>query len=677
MAFLVSPGIQVREFDLTTVVPAVSTTVGAFAGVFQWGPVGERVLISDQNELVDRFGKPSDTNFETFFTAANFLAYGNALYVVRALDTTGADSAFNAMANTGVVANTLVKNEEHYDSLTFADTDLLYLAKYPGALGNSLRISVCDTANAYSNTYAAVDTDTTLSLAVSAGSNVATMTIANDVDGFTTANAEGTAILGALNSDDVLRLGNTTIGEQYIKISSLGDLTRTGTSNTYTLTINLSERISLSSDVADSTVRRFWGHYNLFDQPPGTSAYVEDRNGGKDEMHIAIIDKDGDITGTPETVLETWTGLSRATDAKTEDGSSNYYKTVLNNRSKWVWFANDRSGAASAVASSVATSTNNDPLYLDFAGGTGEGDESTVAIGDLTSAYDLYKDPEDVDISILLQGKARGIFNGAQLGRYLIENICHKRLDCVACISPARADVVNNAGDEARDIVTFRNDLRSTSYGILDSGYKYQYDKYNDTFRYVPLNGDIGGLLVYTDSVREAWYSPAGFNRGQIKNIIKLAYNPDQTDRDLLYRNGVNPVTNFKNNGIVLFGDKTLLAKPSAFDRINVRRLFIVLEKAIATAAKFTLFELNDEFTRAQFVSLVEPYLRTVQGRRGIYDFRVVCDETNNTAEIIDRNEFVGDIYIKPARAINFIRLNFVAVRTGVEFEEIVGKFGG
>lgn len=677
MGFQVSPGIQIREFDLTTIVPAVSTTVGAFAGVFQWGPVGERILIQDENELVDRFGKPTDDNFETFFTAKNFLSYGNALWVVRALDTAGGDSAFNALANTGVVANTLIKNEDHYESLTLSDTDLLYVAKYPGSLGNSLMISVCDSANAYSNNYTNIDTDTTVTVAVSAGANTGTITVANDVDGFTQSNTEIQTIYGALSINDVLRLGNTTIGEQYVKITNLGAVARTGSSNTYTLSFNLDERLTLSNDVSMDTVKRYWGHYNLFDVPPGTSDYVESRNtNAQDELHVAIIDRDGGITGTPDTVLEIWPNLSRATDAKTEDGSSNYYKTVLQNQSKWVWHANARSGAADAVATSISASTNDTPLYLNFVQGSGEETESGVAIGDLTSAYDLFKDPEEVDISIVMQGKARGIFSGAQLGRYLIENICTKRLDCVATISPDRADVVNNAGNEATDIVTFRNNLRSSSYGILDSGYKYQYDKYNDKFRYVPLNGDIAGLMVYTDTVRDPWYSPAGFNRGQIKNIVKLAYNPNQTDRDLLYRNGVNAVTNFKNNGIVLFGDKTLLAKPSAFDRINVRRLFIVLEKAIATAAKFTLFELNDEFTRQQFVSLVEPYLRTVQGRRGIYDFRVVCDETNNTPEIIDRNEFVGDIYIKPARSINFIQLNFIAVRTGVEFEEIVGKFG-
>jgi phage tail sheath protein FI len=275
-----------------------------------------------------------------------------------------------------------------------------------------------------------------------------------------------------------------------------------------------------------------------------------------------------------------------------------------------------------------------------------------------------------------MTGKSRGGTNGEQIANYLVDNIAEVRKDCIVLASPEKADVVNNNNlDEASDTVTFRNSLRSSSYLVIDSGYKYQYDKYNDVFRYVPLNGDIAGLCVRTDATRDPWFSPAGFNRGQIKNLVKLAYNPDKADRDLLYKNGINPVATFPGQGTVLFGDKTALSKPSAFDRINVRRLFIVLEKAIATAAKFSLFEFNDEFTRAQFVSLVEPFLRDVQGRRGIYDYRVVCDNTNNTGEVVDRNEFVGDIYIKPAKSINFIQLNFVAVRTGVAFDEIVGKF--
>jgi phage tail sheath protein FI len=294
----------------------------------------------------------------------------------------------------------------------------------------------------------------------------------------------------------------------------------------------------------------------------------------------------------------------------------------------------------------------------------------------LFSGYDMFASAEDIDVSLILQGKARGGDAGQQLGNYLIDNIAESRKDCVAFLSPEKADVVLNAqGDESQDIVDFRNVLTSSSYGVLDSGYKYMYDKYNDIYRYVPLNGDMAGLAVRTDETRDPWWSPAGFNRGIIKNSIKLAFNPRKADRDILYKAGINPVVTFPGQGTLLFGDKTLLAKPSAFDRINVRRLFIVLEKAIATAAKFTLFEFNDEFTRAQFKNLVEPFLRDVQGRRGIYDFKVVCDETNNTGEVIDRNEFIGDIYIKPAKSINFIQLNFVAVRTGVEFSEIVGQF--
>jgi hypothetical protein len=680
MAFLVSPGIQVREFDLTTVVPAVATTEGAIAGAFSWGPIEERVLISSERELVKQFGEPTESNFETFFTAASFLAYGNQLYVSRAIENT----ATNATANVGVVANTLVRNDDHYESLTFGDTDLLYIAKYPGARGNSLKISVCDSADAYSNNHTNSDSDTSVTLKFVTGANTANLDISNDVDGFSTAQSEMNTIRGKLNVGDLLEIGNTTIGTQFIRIVNIGEATRIGSSNTYTTSIQLSERLALIHDGSNftmDTVKRRWGFFNLFDSAPGTSEYVAERNDlgedTNDELHVVVIDEDGEITGEKRAVLERFSNLSRATDAKTLEGSTNYYKTVLNNQSEWVWWANDRSNAASATAVNVSPSTNEDPLYLSFTQGGGEGDESSISLGSLQSAADFFKDPEKVDISIIMQGKARGGTNGTLFANYLIDNIAEKRLDCVVTISPERADVVNNRIDPLNDVDTFRNTLRSSSYGILDSGYKYMYDKYNDVFRHVPLNGDIAGLMVRTDNQREPWYSPAGFNRGEIKNIVRLAYNPDQADRDVLYRSDINPVVKFKNQGNILFGDKTLLGKPSAFSRINVRRLFIVLEKAISTAAKFTLFELNDEFTRAQFVSMVEPFLRTVQGRRGITDFRVVCDETNNTPDIIDRNEFVGDIYIKPARSINFIRLNFVAVRTGVAFEEVVGKFGG
>ena len=317
------------------------------------------------------------------------------------------------------------------------------------------------------------------------------------------------------------------------------------------------------------------------------------------------------------------------------------------------------------------------PRKYDFSGGADGNAESAISLGDLAVGYDLFSDAADVDISLLLTGKAVGGSNGEGLLNYIIDNICEVRKDCVVFGSPDRADVVDvtSLSTQTDNVIAFRNSCRSSSYGIIDSGYKYQYDKFGDVYRYVPLNGDIAGLCARTDGERDAWFSPGGFNRGQIKNVVKLAFNPRLAFRDQLYKAGVNPVVSFPGQGTVLFGDKKLLAKPSAFDRINVRRLFIVLEKAISNAAQFSLFEFNDEFTRAQFVNLIEPFLRDVQGRRGIYDFRVVCDDSNNTGEVIDRNEFVGDIYVKPAKSINFIQLNFVAVRSGVEFSEVVGKF--
>jgi hypothetical protein len=452
----------------------------------------------------------------------------------------------------------------------------------------------------------------------------------------------------------------------------------TGTNTGYaSFTLTFEDKYRLSTAWSSQDVDRYWEYYNSVDAAPGVSPSVSEIGGTAiDEVHVVVVDEDGLVSGQRGSILEVFQGLSRATNAKSADGASTYYKTVLNNQSGYIWYGNDRTGSASAAAASVATSTNSTPLTLSFNAGADSGDESTIAFGDLARAYDIFADPQTLDISLIMAGKSRGGVNGEQLANYIIDNIAEVRKDCVAFISPEKTDVVDNVGkDQAQDTVTFRNGITSTSYAVLDSGYKYQYDKYNDLYRWIPLNGDIAGLAVRTDATNDPWWSPAGFNRGVIKNVVKLAYNPTQADRDLLYKNGINPVVTFPGQGTVLYGDKTLLAKPSAFDRINVRRLFIVLEKAISRAAKSTLFEFNDEFTRSQFVNLVEPFLRDVQGRRGIYDYRVVCDETNNTAEVIDSNRFVGDIYVKPARAINFIQLNFVAVRTGVEFSEIVGKF--
>ena len=690
MPFQVSPGVNVSEIDLTTVVPAVSTTEGALAGVFRWGPVEQRILIDSESNLVARFGKPTNLNAETFFTAANFLSYGNKLYVVRAANTTSlANGALNAVANTGSVSNVasfVVKNEDDYidkdDQGSFAtDTDVKFIAKYPGALGNSLKISICDSSNAYSRTLDLVantkidDTISRTNITFTVGSNTAVVKVANSATG-NTLNAQETVegLVTALTIGDFLEAGNSTIGKQYLKITAIEATPTVNATHAY-ITVSLDNKYGLSANYTSNTVTRYWEYFNSVDGAPGQSEYQAGfgNTSANDEAHVVVVDQDGTITGTPDAILEVFQAVSRATDAKTNDGATNYYKTVLNQNSNYVWFANPIS--ASNTATNLASSALETPKTISFGSGQDGDGEADIPVGQLAAAYDLFKSAEDVDVSLILAGKARGGTNGEQIANYLIDNIAEVRKDCVVFVSPDRADVVSNIGSESTDVVTFRNSLRSTSYGVLDSGYKYQYDKYNDLYRFVPLNGDTAGLCVRTDDTRDPWWSPAGFNRGQIKNIVKLAYNPSKAERDILYKAGVNPVTTFPGQGTVLFGDKTLLAKPSAFDRINVRRLFIVLEKAVATASKFTLFEFNDEFTRAQFKNLVEPFLRDVQGRRGIYDFKVVCDSSNNTGEVIDRNEFVGDIYIKPARSINFIQLNFVAVRTGVEFSEIVGQF--
>ena len=569
MAFQLSPGVNVSEFDLTTIVPSVGTTEGAIAGQFSWGPSNTVVTISNEIELADTFGRPDATNFATWFTAANFLSYARNLKVVRAANTAGDLNATSG--NTGI----LIENQDSYNynynsPFTASAGQGTIAARYPGDRGNGLRVEMF-------------------------------------------ANGQNASAWTAWTSSSV-------------------------------------------------------AYANQFDEIPGTSNYAGTRGGLRDEMHILVIDELGKFTGTPNTVLEKFAFVSKASDAKNDDGSSNYYVNVINDRSKFIYVINHAANTNWGTVAANTTFTSGDKDFYSHV--LTNGVSSTITDANLTVAYDKFKNAEEVDISLIMTGAA-----SQNVAEYIVDNIAESRKDCVAFVSPLMANVVNKAGLETTQITGYRDNFTSSSYAVMDSGWKYQFDKYNNVYRWVPLNGDIAGLCVRTDFERDPWYSPAGFNRGQIKNVIKLAWNPNKTQRDELYKKGVNPVVTFPGEGTVLYGDKTMLARPSAFDRINVRRLFIVLEKAIARAAKYSLFEFNDEFTRAQFVSLVEPYLRDVQGRRGIFAYRVVCDQTNNTPEVIDRNEFVGDIYIKPARSINFIQLNFVAVRTGVAFDEIVGKF--
>ena len=705
--FQTSPGINISEIDLTTTTPAVDTTVGAFAGVFRWGPVGVRTLVTSENDLVAKFGKPTSINPETFFTAANFLSYSNALYISRAANSSLTTSGI-AVKATGNAANLVataslytILNENDFATKanTINNSDVLYVARCPGALGNSLKVSVCDNPTQYSTNVAAVDANFTTAntkFTLAVGSTSGVLNLYNpSMTNFTgnTPFTAATTVSNKFNIGDFIVVGDNTVGTQALKI--LGKTitvanaagVNTGSAS---ITFKFDQPLKLSTEISTQFMTRYWEYYTQVEAAPGRSTFVE-TNGDiaaqtanplaqLDELHVVVVDEDGGFTGSPGAVLEVFSGVSRATDAKLSDGTSNFYKNVINDRSNYIWAGADRADAASNTAINVATvsaATLPAPLTVSFVNGADKDETEDATTGtrfaDIAKAYDLFIAPEEADISLIITGKARGGGNKEQLANYVIDNIAEVRKDCVVFVSPDYGDVVNNTLAAADDVVAFRNAVRSTSFAIMDSGYKYQYDKYNDVYRYVPLNGDIAGLCVRTDATNDPWYSPAGTTRGQIKNSIRLAFNPNKAQRDLLYRNGVNPVISQQGQGTFLNGDKTLLAKPSAFDRINVRRLFIVLEKTISNAAQSSMFEFNDEFTRAQFRSLVEPFLRDVQGRRGIFDFKVVCDATNNTSQVIDSNRFVGDIYVKPARSINYIQLNFVAVRSGIEFSEIVG----
>jgi phage tail sheath protein FI len=576
MSFQVSPGVEVREIDLTNVVPAVSSSIGGIAGAFAWGPVEQIVTVGSEKDLVNVFGKPNDDTYKYFMPAAQFLQYTNALKVVR---TENADLLNAAAGSTGV----LIKNSDTYDSVVLsgdtAGEGFEFIAKYPGELGNSLKVVVCSSAAAFAHS-------------------------------------------------------------------------------------------------------SFTDYAGQFDFAPGVSRYASDRglvlntagdNG--DEMHIVVIDEDGIWTGSAGTILEVFQGASQASDAKKDDGASNYYVDVVNRESSYVWFGRHddeltEAGDTIAAVGVFGYTTLSTATTYSLGGGS-DGTLATPTVGELQLAYDLFADAETIDVNLLI-GPDVAEADDVAIANALI-TIAEGRKDLVVFLSPATAETVNNTA-AVTDVKAWADGVTSSSYAVLDSTALYVYDKYNDKYRWIIASGAVAGLCAYTDSAADPWFSPAGFTRGQIRGVTKIAYNPKKADRDTLYKARVNPIVAFPGEGIVLYGDKTALTKPSAFDRINVRRLFITLEKSVATAAKFQLFEFNDEFSRAQFRNLVEPFLRDVQGRRGITDFAVICDDTNNTGEVIDTNRFVADIYIKPAKSINFITLNFIATRTGVEFSEITGQ---
>jgi len=883
MAFQLSPGVVVTEQDRTTLVPSVATTAGAFAGAFQWGPVEEVTTVDSEKNLVTNFGQPNDSTAGYFFTAANFLSYGNNLNLVRVVDkgvarnatstpsgtitsivvssssntytslsgisvaiaapgveggtqatgnallaNTGAINAItmsvlgqgysvaptvNATANlsaSGYAANAIaILGSGNVVSLTILSGGNNYNSNSniiisggggEGATGN-LQISfsvsnatIISSGNGYSNSSLLVfsggggsganiqliatgpDGNITSFNVISVGSgytstpNVSVLrngpegsnananisvtlghgiitgaNVVNPGTGYSsgiTVNINKNSQFGGANASAIGRMearvvgvtvitgGNGYLAAPIITFTpdpvdspavtavatselryAVDRITITNAGTGYSATPEITVTVpsgdvfanavlsqgsilisnfdnydanystggllygqwaakypgilgnSIRVSLADSGGFTAWQYASQFDAAPSTSAYVTEKGGSGDELHVIVLDRTGSISGTAGSVLEKFSFLSKASDAKNSDGSTNYYKNVINNQSRYIWWLNhhesgDDWGTASTTAFDVLAANLTQNLSAGVAG-------DSITAGNLTTGYSLFSNDELYDISLIPMGPT----TTASVVNSVIA-IAEARRDCVVFASPQYTDVVNTTG-QADKIVAYRNTLTDSSFAVLDSGWKYQYDRYNDKYRYVPLNGDVAGLAARTDYIADPWFSPAGYNRGVIKNVVKLAYSPAKTDRDTLYKKGINPVVTFPGQGTLLFGDKTLQSRPSAFDRINVRRLFIVLEKAIATASKFQLFEFNDPFTRGQFRNLVEPFLRDVQGRRGVTDFRVVCDETNNTAEVIDRNEFVADIFIKPARAINFIQLNFVATRTGVSFEEV------
>lgn len=569
-----SPAVIVKEIDLTGGVPNVQSTTGAFVGNFRWGPARKATLIDTEASLAATFANPNTTTAVDFLSAAYFLRYTNSLYVVREITA----AAYNAITNADSDApSVLVRNDNHWNELssTFSSGGTNaggFIARYPGALGNSLKVSICPAV--------------------------------------------------------------------------AGDAYFTG-----------------------------WSYKGSFDGAPGTSAYASARSGVRDEVHIVVVDEDGLFTGVPGQVLERFAYVSLASDAKTSDGSSNYAKDVINSRSSYVWLAQfdydlqDLTNAGTSAVSKTFSASATGVISLSFGGGA---DSAALGTSQYSTGFDLFEDVDTITVDFLIapsmsvQGDQTTVVND------LISIAGSTRKDCIVVASPNRAAVVNNASPVSASVIT-ANTFTFSSYLVVDNNFLKVYDKYNDQYIFIPAASSTAGIMAATDFNNAPWYSPAGQRRGAYLGITALSYSPTKAERDTLYKAGINPIANIPGSGVLLFGDKTHMNRPSAFDRINVRRLFLVLERAISIAARNVMFEFNDEFTRAEFVNIVEPFLREVQGRRGITDFRVVCDETNNLPAVIDRNEFIANIFIKPARSINYITLNFVAVRTGVDFEEVVG----
>ncbi len=741
-----SPGVVVQERDLTTITTLSTANVGVLAAPFELGPVEEIVTISNERGLVERFGKPNDSNYEYWFTAAQYLAYGGQLKTIRL-----ASSSLKNAVNTGTAP--LIKNLQDYETnFEAANNTWKWASRTAGSKGNSIGIFVTDAgadqiavipAPGSGNEYEFVE-DAAVSASSGAAGKVFKYSIVFTVDavvGDFTPGVATTVNIGG--SQQAVTVISWDPGNKKLEVSlPSGSVTGifadnqviTQGTNTAAINVTIERRLYVALDkgkiafaaadsvadtnstaVAITSVRQ---EYTEREYLPGvkwinvaprpeTSLYANNAGGHRDELHVVVVDVDGGITGTAGSVLERFVNVSKASDAKTSVGETNYYPEVIKQRSAYIYWGEHETGVFNATATasdgnwgqtaasrqfnllrSTAGTTdypagrvtlgsdNNATYYYRLESGADyavSGGTYSVSNTDVSTAYQLIADPESQTVDYLLTGPS-GVDDATAIAKVTaLTNIVEERRDCIAFVSPRRANVVgvSNTTTVTNNIVDFFDQLPSSSYVVFDSGYKYIYDKYNDVYRYVPCNGDIAGLCLQTTEEAEPWFSPAGFQRGNVRNAIKLAYSPNKTQRDTLYSKRVNPIVSFPGQGVVLFGDKTGLGFASAFDRINVRRLFLTIERVISGAAKAQLFEQNDESQRALFLNIVEPYLRDVQGRRGVTDFLVKCDADNNPPEAVDRGEFYAEIFVKPTRTINFITLTFVATRTGVAFTEV------
>tara|TARA_B100001989_G_scaffold95476_1_gene66454 strand:- start:1452 stop:3638 length:2187 start_codon:yes stop_codon:yes gene_type:complete len=723
---LASPGILVREVDLTLGrIDPTTDKIGGIVGPFAQGPVGTPTLVNTENDLLNTFGKPysTDKQYETWLTASSYLAYGGILNVVRA-DDAGLYNGF-----VGAATSTKIKSLDHYEELGYdvnTITNVTVAAKNPGTWSNGIRIGIIDGKADQTLTVNSVGS-------INIGYGITQTVPSGTVVSKTGVGAGTTMELDGMFKGIVTGVSGLTVDVKFIShVSSAGTETAWDYNNIYkfntgsvtivnnsgvsqaTPTVSLTkdwfdqQELALTTATVGGTETVTTVKWNTVTERPGTSEYVANRGGRFDEVHLVVIDAKGTVTGNAGTILEKHLNLSKAKDAEFSVGSAQYWRKYLETNSEYLFGGSAPVGVVTTgfsnnftLAADTGWDQDGEGIIFDtigtmngvLAGGKNYGNSTDInatgalnsGLDDIISGYGLFENDTAVDVDFLLQGSAQG---GEEQTRALatkLIQVAEARKDAIAFISPYRGSMITDTTDQeaptvlsdadiTENVINFFDPITSTSYAVFDSGYKYMFDRFSNGFRYVPLNGDIGGLCARTDINQFPWFSPAGTARGAILNAVKLAYNPNKEQRDRLYSSRINPVIFSPGSGILLFGDKTGYAKASAFDRINVRRLFIFLEDAISAAAKDQLFEFNDEITRTNFVNIVEPFLRDVQAKRGIQDYVVICDETNNTAAIIDANEFVADIYIKPARSINFIGLTFVATRTGVSFDEVIGK---